>query len=193
MADHLTPAQRDAIDATVARVHRERADAPTMAARYDEACFRIGEMHDEIVKLRRKAESLEDQLVNAQQLAKRSVLNGVAAMERRDTEITRLQKLADRRWVAWQSARRRHVRQRDALREAMAADRDLVRRVRDRYRRERDAARREADADRARILGIVNRWVEEADNGVSDHGDLCDDLRAAGYTLPTTDEEETDR
>lgn len=62
MADHLTPAQRDSIDATVTRVHRERADAGIMAARYDEACARIAEQHDEIVRQRRRIEALEDQL-----------------------------------------------------------------------------------------------------------------------------------
>lgn len=168
MADHLTPAELVMIDAIVDPIRRERAAAPGLAAKYDDACDAVADQYDEIVRQRRRIEALEDQLSDAQ-------------------------KLADRLRLAWRSARRRARRQRDALREAMAADRDLVRRVRDRYRRERDAARREADADRARILGIVNRWVEEADNGVSDHGDLCDDLRAAGYTLPTTAEMETDR
>lgn len=73
-------------------------------------------------------------------------------------------------------------------------DRDRIRLVRDRYRRERDDARREADADRARLLGIVAEWVHSASEfGGVDHGDLVDDLRAAGYTLPGDDAEENGR
>jgi hypothetical protein len=63
VADHtLTPAQRDAIDATVTRVHRERSDAGVMAAKYDAACERISEMHDEIVRRGFQIEALEDKL-----------------------------------------------------------------------------------------------------------------------------------
>lgn len=77
----LTPAQIAAIAATVARVHAERADAPTMAARYDAACARISEQHDEIVNLRRRVQFLEDQLADAQELAERYLPNGVAALD----------------------------------------------------------------------------------------------------------------
>lgn len=85
MADHFTPAQLAEIDATVARFHRERADAPTMAARYDEACDRIGEMHDEIVRLRRRAQALEDQLSDARAEAARESALVSEARHERDT------------------------------------------------------------------------------------------------------------
>lgn len=101
MADHtLTPAENARIDATVARVHRERADARTMGAKYDDACQRLAEQHDEIVKLRRRAEALEDQLADAQALAGRYWNNALAAIDRHGAEIGRLR-------LAWQSARRR--------------------------------------------------------------------------------------
>lgn len=56
-----------------------------------------------------------------------------------------------------------------------------------------EEVRREAAADRTRILAVVSEWVTTAaEFGGVDHGDLVDDLAAAGYTLPT-DDEETDR
>lgn len=60
---------------------------------------------------------------SARALAGRYWHNALAAIERRDVEIARLR-------VAWQSARHRARQQRDALREAMGADRDQVRRTR---------------------------------------------------------------
>ncbi|GAA1469970.1 hypothetical protein NE857_31480 [Nocardiopsis exhalans] len=149
MADHLTPDQLARIDAIVGPIHRERADAPGLAAKYDDACERIAEQHDEIVKLRRRAEALKGQLADARALVGRYWDNALAAMERRDAENNRLR-------LAWQSARRRARRQRDALREAMAADREQVRIVRDRYRDERDAARRENAALRAQLAATTN-------------------------------------
>lgn len=83
MADRaLTPDEIALIDATVVRVNAERADAATMAARYDAACVRIAEQHDEIVNLRRRVQFLEDQLADAQELAERYRPNGVAAKDR---------------------------------------------------------------------------------------------------------------
>ena len=58
----LTPAELAQIDAAVARVYAERADAPTMAARYDGACRRLDELHAETVRQRRRIEGLEDQI-----------------------------------------------------------------------------------------------------------------------------------
>lgn len=72
-----------------------------------------------------------------------------------EAENARVQALADRRWVAWQSARRGRAQQRDALRGAMAADRDQVRRTRDRYRDERDTARCEAVDLRAQLAATT--------------------------------------
>lgn len=82
MADcALTPDEITFIDATVDRVNAERADAATMAARYDAACVRIAEQHEENVKLRRRIEALEDQLADAQELAERYLPNGVAVLD----------------------------------------------------------------------------------------------------------------
>ncbi|MGW9637464.1 hypothetical protein [Nocardiopsis alba] len=181
----LTPAHRDSIDATVARVHRERADAGIMAARYDEACFRIGEMHDEIVRLRRQVQALEDRLSDGERRlreeleARDAERNEEIAL--RDAEITRLQALADRRWVAYQSARRR------------AANSRIAAQVLWGQIAHQDARETSLEDSQARILAIVNEWVDQADNGAADHGDLVDDLRAAGYTLPGADDEGNDR
>lgn len=151
MADEptLTPAELAMIDATVARVHAERADAPTMAARYDAACERIVELLDETTRLRRRIQALEDQLADARALAARYWDNALAALDRRDSEIARLR-------LAWRSARRRARQQRDALREALVADREQVRRTRDRYRDERDTARREAADLRTQLAATTN-------------------------------------
>lgn len=115
MADHtLTPAELARIDATVARVYAERADAKIMGAKYDDACQLIVEHHAEIVRLRRRAEALEDQLADAQALAGRYWNNALVAIDRLGAENNRLR-------LAWQSARRRARRQRDALRAQLAA------------------------------------------------------------------------
>ncbi|MEU0492586.1 hypothetical protein ABZ249_25445 [Nocardiopsis sp. NPDC006139] len=78
----MTLEELDQLDALSALIHRERVAAPRMAARYDEACANVAELHEETVRQRRRIAALEDQLADAQALA-------------------------DRRWVAWHSARRR--------------------------------------------------------------------------------------
>lgn len=106
MADHtLTPEQIAMIDASVARVRAERADAGIMSAKYDAVCERLAELHDESVGRLRRIQALEDQLRD------------------RDAELACTRALADRRWVAWQSARRRARQYR--------ADRNLTHAVED--------------------------------------------------------------
>lgn len=62
MTEHtLTPAEIASIRATVDRVHRERADAPTMAAKYDAACERIAELLDEMTQQRHRVRELEEE------------------------------------------------------------------------------------------------------------------------------------
>lgn len=61
MTDQLTPAQIADIDRIAGPIHRERAAAPGLAARYDDACIRIAEMHDETVAQRRRIEDAEEQ------------------------------------------------------------------------------------------------------------------------------------
>ncbi|SIO86953.1 hypothetical protein [Nocardiopsis sp. JB363] len=84
MADRaLTPDEIALIDATVDRVNTECADAATMAARYDAACVRLAEQHDENVKIRRRIEALEDQLADARaKTARESALVSEARHER---------------------------------------------------------------------------------------------------------------
>ncbi|WP_017585501.1 hypothetical protein [Nocardiopsis ganjiahuensis] len=153
MSDHLTPEQRARIDATVARVNSERADAGIMGAKYDDACQLIVEHHAEIVRLRRRAEALEDQVAAGERRLREELEARDAErdeeIDRRDSEIGRLR-------LALKSARARARQQRDALREALAADRDQVRRVRDRYRDERDTARRENADLRAQLAATTN-------------------------------------
>lgn len=62
MADHLTAAEIAMIDAIVDPIRRERAAAPGLAAKYDSACDAVTDQYDEIVRLRRQVEALEDQL-----------------------------------------------------------------------------------------------------------------------------------
>ncbi|GAA1457621.1 hypothetical protein NE857_21470 [Nocardiopsis exhalans] len=126
MADHLTPDQVARIDAIVARVHAERADAKIMGARYDDACEQIVELHDEIVRLRRRADALEDQLAD-RDIERRRTARDLELLIATSAYVlldrARVQALADRRWIAWQSARRRARQQR--------ADRNLTHAVED--------------------------------------------------------------
>ena len=86
MADPtLTPAELVMIDAIVDPIRRERAAAPGLAARYDSACDAVTEQYDEIVKLRRQAERLEDQLADAHAEAARESKLVSEARHERDT------------------------------------------------------------------------------------------------------------
>jgi multidrug resistance efflux pump len=67
VADTLTTDDIAMIRATVARVHAERADAGTMAARYDAACERIVELLDETIRQRRQIDALTDELADARE------------------------------------------------------------------------------------------------------------------------------
>lgn len=94
-----------------------------------------------------------------------------------EADNQRLRALADRRWLAWKSARLR------------AANSRIAAQVLWGQIAHQDARETSLEDSQARILAIVNEWVDQADNGAADHGDLCDNLRAAGYTLPGADEE----
>ena len=83
MADHLTPAELVMIDAIVDPIRRERAAAPVLAAKYDDACDAVTDQYDEIVRLRRQVEALEDQLSDARaETARESALVSDARHER---------------------------------------------------------------------------------------------------------------
>lgn len=134
-----TPAELAEIDAMVDQIHRERTLAPDLAAKYDSACERIAEYHDETVRYRRRIQDLEEQLdarweqgrlhglrqahrpgdARARQLEaeiegmltieegnSRAWLAKCEKVRELEANLARVQALADRRWVAWQSARR---------------------------------------------------------------------------------------
>lgn len=57
---YRTPAELAELDEIVAEISRERAAAPGLATRYDAACERITELHEETVRLRTRIWDLED-------------------------------------------------------------------------------------------------------------------------------------
>lgn len=149
MAEHtLTPDEIAMIDATVARVRADRADAQIMGAKYDGACEQIVKLLDEATAQWRRIAELEHE-------ASRLRADYDEATAELAQELAEERTLTGRLRLAWTSARRRAAQQRDALRDAVAADRNQARRVRDRYRGERDTARAESAALRAQLAATT--------------------------------------
>ncbi|MFL1444034.1 hypothetical protein [Nocardiopsis protaetiae] len=57
-----TPEEIEELDALAALIHRERTAAPRMAAKYDEACAAVSELHAETVRLRRRVADQDDEI-----------------------------------------------------------------------------------------------------------------------------------
>lgn len=63
---YRTPAELAELDEIVAEISRERAIAPGLATRYDAACERITELHEETTRQRSRIWDLEERLRNAE-------------------------------------------------------------------------------------------------------------------------------